>query len=51
VTQPVTGRGTRAQAEYRINQHWSGRVQWDNQNQNTPVGNPGVELRYRWESE
>jgi translocation and assembly module TamB len=51
VTQPVTGRGTRAQAEYRFNQRVSARAQWDNQNQNTTVGNPGVELRFRFEWE
>ncbi len=51
VTQPVTGRGTKAQAEYRFNQRVSARAQWDNQNQNTTVGNPGVELRFRFEWE
>lgn len=51
VTQPVTGRGTRAQAEYRFNQSVSARAQWDNQNQNTTVGNPGVDLRFRFEWE
>ncbi len=51
VTQPVTGRGTRAQAEYRFNQRVSARAQWDNQNQNTSVGNPGVDLRFRFEWE
>ena len=49
--QPVTGKGTRAQAEYRFNQRVSARAQWDNQNQNTSVGNPGVELRFRFEWE
>lgn len=51
VTQPVTGKGTKAQAEYRFNQRVSARAQWDNQNQNTTVGNPGVELRFRFEWE
>ena len=51
VTQPVTGKGTRAQAEYRFNQSVSARAQWDNQNQNTTVGNPGVDLRFRFEWE
>lgn len=51
VTQPVTGRGTKAQAEYRLNQRVSARVQWDNQNQNTSVGNPGVDLRFLFEWE
>ncbi len=51
VTQPVTGRGTKAQLEYRFNQRVSGRFQWDNQNQNTSIGNPGVDLRFRFEWE
>ena len=51
VTQPVTGRGTRAQAEYRINQNVSVRAQWDNQTQNSTVGNPGADLRFRFEWE
>lgn len=51
VTQPVTGKGTKAQAEYRFNQSVSARAQWDNQNQNTTVGNPGVDLRFRFEWE
>ncbi|MBL9037319.1 MAG: translocation/assembly module TamB, partial [Archangium sp.] len=51
VTQPVTGRGTKAQAEYRFNDRVSARAQWDNQNQNTTVGNPGVDLRFRFEWE
>lgn len=51
VVQPVTGRGTKAQIEYKIDQRVSARAQWDNQNQNTTVGNPGVELRFRFEWE
>jgi translocation and assembly module TamB len=51
VTQPVTGRGTRAQAEYRINQNVSVRAQWDNQTQNSNLGNPGADLRFRFEWE
>ncbi|PZR11416.1 MAG: hypothetical protein DI536_17465 [Archangium gephyra] len=51
VVQPVTGRGTKAQLEYRIDQRVSARAQWDNQNQNTSVGNPGIELRFRFEWE
>jgi translocation and assembly module TamB len=51
VTQPVTGKGTSAQAEYRFNQSVSGRLQWDNQNLNTTVGNPGADLRFRFEWE
>lgn len=51
VTQPVTGRGTQAKAEYRFNPRVSARAQWDNQTQNTSVGNPGVHLRFRFEWE
>ena len=51
VTQPVTLRGTKAQAEYRFNQWVSARGQWDSQNQATTYGNPGVELRFRFEWE
>ncbi len=51
ITKPVTGRGTKAHVEYRINQRVSMRLQWDDQNQNTSLGNPGVELRFpfQWE--
>jgi translocation and assembly module TamB len=51
VTQPVTGRGTRAQAEYKFNDQVSARAQWDNQSQESSVGNPGVELKFRFEWE
>lgn len=51
VIQPVTGRGTKAQGELRLNQNVSLRGQWDNQNQNTTVGNPGVDVRFRFEWE
>ncbi len=51
VTQPVSSRGTRAQLEWRFNQGVSFRMQWDNQNQNTSIGNPGADLRFRFEWE
>ncbi len=51
VTQPVTGRGTKAQAEYRFTPNVSARMQWDNQNFNTSFGNPGVDFRFRFEWE
>jgi translocation and assembly module TamB len=51
VTQPVTGRGTKAQAEFKINDKFSARAQWDNQSQESSVGNPGVELKFRFEWE
>jgi translocation and assembly module TamB len=51
VTQPVTGRGTKAQAEYKFNSKVSARAQWDNQTQESSVGNPGVDLKVRFEWE
>ena len=49
--QPVTGRGTQAKMEYFINQRTSARLKWDNQTPNTTFGNPGVEMRVRFEWE
>ncbi len=51
VTQPVTGRGTKAKAEYKFNDKVSARAQWDNQTQESSVGNPGVDLKVRFEWE
>ncbi|MET0406180.1 MAG: translocation/assembly module TamB domain-containing protein [Cystobacter sp.] len=53
VTQPVSGRGTRARAEYRFDNRLSGQLQWDNENrENTStLGNLGLELKLGWESE
>jgi translocation and assembly module TamB len=51
VTQPMTGRGTKAQAEYRFNKGVSARAQWDNQSTDSSVGNPGVDLKFRFEWE
>ncbi len=51
VSQPVTGRGTKAQAEYKINDRFSAKAQWDNQSQESSVGNPGVDLKFRFEWE
>lgn len=51
ITQPVTGRGTRAQAEYKFNPRLSGRFGWDNQDTTSSVGNPGVDLKFRFEWE
>jgi translocation and assembly module TamB len=48
--QPVYGRGARAQAEWRINDRISGSAQWDNENQDYSFGNPGLELKFKWES-
>ena len=51
VSQPVTGRGTKAQAEYKFNDKVSARAQWDNQSQESSLGNPGVDLKFRFEWE
>jgi|CXWL01.1.fsa_nt_gi translocation and assembly module TamB len=52
ITQPVgTSRGTRAQAEYKFNPRLSARAQWDNQDSTSTVGNPGVDLKFRFEWE
>ena len=51
VTQPVTGRGTKAEAEYKFNEKARLRAQWDNQSQDSSVGNPGVEFEFRFEWE
>jgi translocation and assembly module TamB len=52
VVQPVSGfRGNRVQAEYRINEQLSLRAQWDNENQGYSFGNPGLDLKMRFEWE
>jgi translocation and assembly module TamB len=54
LTQPVSGRGTRARAEYRFDNRLSARLQWDNEhseNAFSPLGNLGLELKLGWESE
>jgi translocation and assembly module TamB len=51
VTKPVAGKGTKAQVEYRFNPRVSARAQWDDAQNTTTVGNPGVELRFRFEWE
>ena len=49
VVQPLfTGRGTKAQLEWRINDRVSLRAQWDNWNQ---ANNPGFDLKFRFEWE
>jgi translocation and assembly module TamB len=49
MSQPVSGRGTRAQFEYRINNSLSTQGQWDNEDSNYSFGNLGLELKFRWE--
>lgn len=51
VTKPVTGRTFKAQLEYKVAPQFSVRALWDDQNQNTTIGNPGVDLRFRFEWE
>lgn len=51
MTQPISGRGTRAQAEYRFDDRLSAQAQWDNENTDYPAGNLGLELKLSWEVE
>ena len=52
--QPVSGRGTRARAEYHFDKRLSAQMQWDNEHPETAfgnLGNLGLELKLGWESE
>jgi translocation and assembly module TamB len=54
VVQPLTGRGTKVQAEWRFNERVSLRTQWDNWNQGFSFGNFGslgfdLKFRFEWE--
>jgi translocation and assembly module TamB len=50
LSQPViSGRGRRAQAEYRFNDHMSAQAQWDNESSESPIGDLGLDLKLRWE--
>lgn len=51
MTQPVSGRGTRARAEYRFDNRLSAQAQWDNENSEASFGNLGLELKLSWEVE
>jgi translocation and assembly module TamB len=51
VSQPVSGKGTRAQAEYRFDDRVSAQIQWDNVYNDVPFGNLGLDLKLRWEVE
>jgi translocation and assembly module TamB len=49
LSQPViSGRGRRAQAEYKINKHVSAQAQYDNENRDFAF-DLGLDLRLRWE--
>ncbi len=50
MTRPVSGKGTRAQAEYRFNNGVSAQALWDNE-QTNGFGNLGLDLKLRWEVE
>jgi len=54
IVQPLTGKGTKAQAEWRFNDRVSLRTQWDNWNQGFSFGNLGNlgfdwKFRFEWE--
>ncbi len=51
LSQPVSGKGTRALAEYRFDDRVSALIQWDNVYNDVPIGNLGVDLKLRWEVE
>jgi translocation and assembly module TamB len=51
MTQPVLGRGTRAQAEFQFDNRLSAQAQWDNENGESSLGNLGLDLKFRWEWE
>jgi len=51
LSQPVSGKGTRAQAEYRFDNRLSAQAQWDNAYSDLPIGNLGIDLKLRWEVE
>ncbi|MFN7133498.1 MAG: translocation/assembly module TamB domain-containing protein, partial [Myxococcales bacterium] len=50
LSQPVvSGRGRRAQAEYRFNERVSAQAQWDDQVMGYSFGDLGLDLKLRWE--
>ncbi len=51
IAQPVSGRGTRAQAEYNFTDRVSAQAQWDNENVDYSFGNLGLDLKLRWDVE
>jgi translocation and assembly module TamB len=48
-TEPFSGRGRKAQAEYTFDNRISAQAQWDNQDSNLSFGNFGLNLRLHWE--
>jgi len=51
VTYPVTGRGRKVEAEYHVNERASVKAQWDDQSENSSVGNPGLDLKFKFQWE
>ncbi|MGC4122289.1 MAG: translocation/assembly module TamB domain-containing protein [Myxococcales bacterium] len=52
LSQPViSGKGRRAQAEYRFNDNTSLQMQWDNESTSSSLGDLGLDLKLRWELE
>ena len=51
LSQPVSGKGTRALAEYRFDDRVSALIQWDNVYNDVQIGNLGVDLKLRWKVE
>jgi translocation and assembly module TamB len=51
MSQPVSGHGSKAQAEYRFNDRLSAQAQWDNEHQDFAFGNLGMDLTLRWDVE
>ncbi|HEY3449209.1 MAG TPA: translocation/assembly module TamB domain-containing protein [Myxococcales bacterium] len=50
LSQPViSGKGRRAQAEYRFNENTSIQMQWDNDSSSSSLGDLGLDLKLRWE--
>jgi len=54
LTQPVSGRGTRAQAEYWFDDRLSAQAQWDNEHTDYSIpgfgfGNIGLNLKFHWQ--
>jgi translocation and assembly module TamB len=48
-TEPFSGRGRKAQAEYRFDNRVSAQAQWDNEYSNYAFGNLGLNLKLHWE--
>lgn len=51
MSQPVLGKGTKAQAEYRFHDRLSAEAQWDSESSGYSFGNLGLLLKLRWEVE